>query len=106
MPFIVITMFFIVAAAGILVALIAYPARGRSVPNAPWADEMLAKLADRAGLSTPESAQGLPGAGDPGHRQADGRHDEHDAGDRVRGDRRAHVPVGRSAEPVQPDLRR
>lgn len=97
MFFIIITMFFILAAAGILVALIAYPARGRTVPNAPWADEMLVKLADRAGLTTPASAQDLPGAGDPRNGQSDGWYDEHDGSDRVRDDGRAFVPFGRSA---------
>lgn len=97
MLFIVIIMFFILAAAGILVALIAYPGRGRTVPNAPWADEMLVKLADRAGLTTPASSQGLPGAGDPWNSQSDGGYDEHDGGDRVRDERRASVPFGRSA---------
>jgi uncharacterized membrane protein len=48
---VVLAMVMIVAAAGLVVTYVAYPARGRQVPRAPWLGDALARGADRLGLA-------------------------------------------------------
>lgn len=69
---IVFAMVVIVAAAGVLVAVIAYPAQGRELPSAPGLNDALAKVADRLGLGSREQRDGDPFAGS-GARSTDGR---------------------------------
>lgn len=47
---VVLAMLVIVAAAALVMTYVAYPARGREVPRAPWLGSALAHGADRLGL--------------------------------------------------------
>ena len=53
---VVAAMIFIVATAGLVVAYVAYPARGRRLPRAPWLGDALARGADRVGLVDDDDA--------------------------------------------------
>ena len=47
---IALVMLVILTAAGLLVAYVAYPQRGREVPKAPWLGEAMTRAAIRAGV--------------------------------------------------------
>lgn len=73
---IVLAMLVIVAAAGVLVAVMAYPGQGREVPNAPVVNEFLNKVADRLGLGVSERDRedlvGSASSREPGPREPRG----------------------------------
>jgi hypothetical protein len=60
---VVLAMVVIVAAASLVVTYVAYPARGRDVPRAPWLGAALERGADRLGLT---------GEDEPAHEQGHG----------------------------------
>ena len=47
---IALVMLVILTAAGLVVAYVAYPQRGREVPKAPWLGEAMTRAAIRAGV--------------------------------------------------------
>lgn len=49
-------MILIVATAGLVVTYVAYPARGRQLPRAPWLGDAMARGADRMGLVDDDDA--------------------------------------------------
>jgi hypothetical protein len=51
---VVLAMVLIVAMAALVVTYVAFPARGRQVPGAPWLGDALAQGADRLGLDEHE----------------------------------------------------
>lgn len=54
---VVLAMLLILAAAALVVTYVAYPARGREVPRAPWLGNALARGADRVGLADDDAGQ-------------------------------------------------
>ena len=53
---VVLAMILIVATAGLVATYVAYPARGRQLPRAPWLGDALARGANRMGLVDDDDA--------------------------------------------------
>ena len=54
---VVLAMVLIVAMAALVVTYVAYPARGRQVPGAPWIGDALAQGAERLGIDEHEQVR-------------------------------------------------